>query len=273
MNNHQKKYCPVRWGFFIWLGLFCFFLQAGLTTLAWAGPIQDLINAALDGATVTVPAGNFNENLNVDKNLTLQGISSAASILQPGAAGQRVITVSANRNLTLRNLKVTGGQATGAGGGGVYLAGGSLTLIGAHITNNSADYGGGIFQEGGSGRLEATNSLIEGNTATFHGGGMYARGNAILTNTQVTSNTAGSHGGGIYVNIEQRRDNRRDLQRQSRHKRQRGGNQRQQRADRNRHAVPRQHRRRQRRGDDPVEPDLPKYGNGFGYDNRDFFPE
>ena len=200
MNNHQKKYCPVRRGFFIWLGLFCFFLQAGPTTLAWSGPIQDLINAALDGGTVTVPAATFNENLNVDKNLTLQGVSSAESILQPGTGGERAITVSDGHNLTLRNLTVTGGQLTGKVGGGVYLAGGSLTLIGAHITNNSADYGGGIFQEGGSGRLEATDSLIEGNTATINGGGMYVQGSAILTNTPVTANTAGFHGGGLHVN-------------------------------------------------------------------------
>jgi hypothetical protein len=74
-------------------------------------------------------------------------------------AGQRVITVSAVHNLTLRNLTVTGGQAAGAGG--AYLAGGSLTLIGVHITNNSASYGGGIFQEGKGGRLETIDSLIQ----------------------------------------------------------------------------------------------------------------
>lgn len=119
--------------------------------------------------------------------------------MQPGSVGQRVITVSAGRNLTLRNLTVTGGQAADTGGGGVYLAGGSLTLYGVHVTNNSAGYGGGIFQEGSGGRLEAVDSLIEGNTAANHGGGFYVRGNSKLTNTQVSSNSAGLHGGGLHV--------------------------------------------------------------------------
>lgn len=177
----------------------CFFWLAGGLSFVWAGPVQDMINAVMDGGTVTVPFGIFKETLTVDKNLTLKGVSSAETILQPGAAGQRVITVGPGYDLTLENLTVTNGQAVGAVGGGVYLADGSLTLLNVQVTNNAADYGGGVFQEGATGRLEATDCLIQGNTAGIHGGGMYVRGSASLTRTQLTANTAGNHGGGLHV--------------------------------------------------------------------------
>ena len=78
--------------FFLVLG--CLFGLVGLCPPALAG-LQDMINAASDGGTVTISAGTFNESLTIDKNLTLRGVSSATSILQPGAVGQRVITVKA----------------------------------------------------------------------------------------------------------------------------------------------------------------------------------
>ncbi len=195
---------PITAGFLRSSGKYAFilaflFCQNVTTSALLAGPVQDMINSIEDGGIVVIGSGTFNETLTVNKNLTLQGVSSSATILQPAASGQRVITVASGYTLVLKNLKVTGGQLTNAAGGGVYLAGGNLTLLGAHITNNSASYGGGVFQEGGSGRVEAVGSVIQGNTATFHGGGMYVRGSASLTDTQVISNAAGNHGGGVHV--------------------------------------------------------------------------
>ncbi|MCU0579818.1 MAG: hypothetical protein MUF69_09775, partial [Desulfobacterota bacterium] len=163
--------------------------------------MQDMIYAATEGGTVTISSGIFDETLTVDRNLTLRGVSPAETILQPGAAGQRVITVSAGHDLTLENLTVTNGQAPSMDpvGGGVYLAAGSLTLLNVHITGNVADYGGGVFQEGATGRVEAIDSLIQGNRAGIHGGGMYVRGSTSLTRTQVITNAAGSHGGGLHI--------------------------------------------------------------------------
>ena len=164
---------------------------------ATTGTLQTWINNASNGDTIVIPAGTYNESLTVNKTLTLTGVSSSTTIIQ-AVTGQRVITVTSGNNLRLENLTVTGGQTNDVGGG-VKLLNGSLTLINSRIISNTAAYGGGVFQEGTNGRVNAIGSRIELNTATNHGGGLYVRGSAAFTNTQVLSNTANLHGGGLHV--------------------------------------------------------------------------
>ncbi len=159
--------------------------------------IQALIDAAPNGGTVNIAAGTYTESLTVNKSLTLTGVASNTTILQ-AVTGQRTITVTTGNNLRLEHLTVTGGQAPV--GGGVWLMSGTLTLMDCRIVSNTANYGGGIFQEGETGRVEVIDSLIEGNTTSNHGGGLYVSGSAAFTNTQVLSNTATFHGGGVHVN-------------------------------------------------------------------------
>jgi hypothetical protein len=183
-------------GLALWLGL-----MGGWSHPAQAAPsatIQSLIDAAPDGGTVSIAAGTYTESLTVDKTITLTGVSSATTIIQ-AVSGQRVITVTAGHNLRLENLTVTGGRATGDAGGGVYAAGGNLQIVNCRITNNSAEWGGGVFQEGSTGRVDVTGSRIELNTSGSQGGGIFARGSAALTSTLVLSNTAGLYGGGLHV--------------------------------------------------------------------------
>ncbi len=112
-----------------------------------------------------------------------------------------VAAANATDNATvLDGFTVTSGQGTGYTGGGVYINNGSLSIANCRITNNSADYGGGVFQSGDSGRVAVIDSLIDLNTTSNHGGGLYVSGNLELTNTQIVSNTAGLHGGGVHVN-------------------------------------------------------------------------
>lgn len=119
----------------------CIFLQTVAVSLVWGGAIQDMIDNAADGGAVTIGAGTFSETLTVNKNLTLKGSSGTETILQPGAAEQRVITVAAGKNLSLQDLTVTGGQAPAGGvGGGVFLQDGSLTLLRVLISNKQGDF-------------------------------------------------------------------------------------------------------------------------------------
>ncbi len=159
--------------------------------------IQSLIDLAPNGGTVNIAAGTYTESLTVNKTLTLTGVSSGTTIIQ-AVTGQRVITVTAGNKLRLENLTVTGGQTTDVGGG-VYLVNGSLTLVNCRLANNSAAYGGGVFQADASGRVDVIDSRIELNTTSNHGGGLYVSGSAAFTNAQILSNTASWHGGGVHV--------------------------------------------------------------------------
>ncbi|PKO15832.1 MAG: hypothetical protein CVU39_09930 [Chloroflexi bacterium HGW-Chloroflexi-10] len=177
-----------------------------ITALAWqpisnvsaAISIQALIDAAPVGGIVNIPADTYNESLEISKNITLRGSSNTNTILQPAEVGERVITVASGYDLRLENLQVSGAQISDAGGG-VYLAGGSLEVDGCKIINNSAAYGGGIFQEGTDGWVTIENSVIAGNSAVNHGGGIYVRGDFTLISSDLTNNTASWHGGGAHV--------------------------------------------------------------------------
>ena len=77
--------------------------------------------------------------------------------------------------LTLKNVTVSGGDASGSGryggGGGLFDAGGTTYLSGVTISGNSAQgYGGGVFNYLRT--TELTNCILTGNSATSGGGVM-----------------------------------------------------------------------------------------------------
>ncbi|MCC5663512.1 DUF4347 domain-containing protein [Nostoc sp. CHAB 5784] len=92
-------------------------------------------------------------------------------------------------------------------GGGIFNDASSgktgiLSLINSSVSGNTANSGGGIYNQGGT--LSLTNSTVSGNTATSGGGifngddGGYSFGSATLTNSTISGNTALEDGGGIY---------------------------------------------------------------------------
>ena len=186
----------------IWKGMLflsIFILCAAQVGRAQADTIQTMINNASEGGTVIIPVGSYFETLTVNKNITLTGQGSTFTILHPGEAGGRVISVGSGYNLTINSLEVTGGSSDN--GGGIYLTGGSLTLNSCLIDDNTATfYGGGVYQSGATGSVTATNSQIDHNVATNDdGGGLYVSGSAMLSNTNLTYNQANRHGGGMDV--------------------------------------------------------------------------
>lgn len=168
--------------------------------LAPAGALQTMIDNAADGDSLDIAAGTYTENLTIgDKNLTLRGANRATTIIQAASSSGRVIYANSNKGLRLENLTIKGGHPSGVGGGGVYAAGGTLQIVNCRITDNSAFYGGGVFLDHSGSSLVVSNSVIDLNTATAIGGGLYAFGSATLYNTAVDSNSAGEHGGGLHV--------------------------------------------------------------------------
>ncbi|HBO44349.1 MAG TPA: hypothetical protein DD670_10540 [Planctomycetaceae bacterium] len=107
----------------------------------------------------------------------------------------RVWNVSASAVVVLSGLTITGGHASGDGGG-IYSLG-TLTITNSTLSGNSAVYGGGIFNY--SGTLSITNSTLSGNWADGPGGGIYNLSNTLsITNSTLSGNWADGSGGGIY---------------------------------------------------------------------------
>ena len=150
--------------------------------------LQSLINAAAPGATLNLPARTYFETVVIDKNLTLVGAGTNASIVDGMAMGG-VVTILTNRTVTLKNLTVRNGARTAAPdscGGGFYSEG-SLTLSNVIVVGNLAERGGGICSLG---PLTLLASQVRSNAATSFECGIYAAGPSLLLNSVICDNRA-----------------------------------------------------------------------------------
>ncbi len=131
--------------------------------------IQDGINAVSSGGTVNVAAGNYAENPNISKNITLQGVSGA------NLTGQ--ITISSD-NVTVDGMNIKNQDS----GSGII----STDHSNLHITNNTIHDIGTSLKSGSaqaigiiSNSADVTNITINGNTISDIGNtGMLHAGSA-----------------------------------------------------------------------------------------------
>jgi hypothetical protein len=164
------------------------------------GAIQGSVNAAQSGDTINAAAGTYNENVNIDKSLTVNGAGVGITIVNGGRMDS-VFTIGANNaniDVTLSGMTITNGETIG--GGGIFNYG-TLNLNNVLVTGNTAKgYGGGIENYEGTVNLNA-GSWITGNTAAADGGGIYnERGTVnMYTGSTIDYNTVeyGGYGGGI----------------------------------------------------------------------------
>ena len=153
----------------------------------YCASIQDAINAALPGDTILVAAGTYNENVDVDKSVTLQGEGRDVVTVAAADSGDIVFDVTADW-VNISGFTVTGGWR------------GILLYYADHcnVSNNTLsgnDWGIGVFGEIGGGDYADYNTvkdnIILNNT---HGIWMYkARHNTITNNTILNNTDKGIH--------------------------------------------------------------------------------
>lgn len=177
----------------------------GTSVGSYAAPYTS-VNAALEGVDATcrtlyIQSGTYNVNaytLADGKALTLQGSETAAVILKPASAG-RIFTLSNRSKLTLKNLSLTGGNASGTSGGdgGVILANNAdvvLEGVSAYGNKSAAD-GGVVFVQ--SGKLTVKKSIFSGNSAGDDGGAILILSGELADVGSQYLNNQGAKGGAI----------------------------------------------------------------------------
>jgi IPT/TIG domain len=138
--------------------------------------------------------------------INIQGPNNVAVTLdanQEGGAENRCCLIDAGV-VTIQNLTLTDGTASGGNGGSIFILGGTATIDRCTVSNSIATSGGGIEVTGSSNAL-IENSTITGNTATGWGGGIDTNGDAAfmtvigctISNNALANN--GQYGGGINV--------------------------------------------------------------------------
>ena len=181
-----------------------------------AGSLRQAISDAAPGDeikfSVTGTIALTSGELAISKDLTINGPGARVlTVRRSSASGTpqfRVFHITSG-TVAINGLRITGGDVAGGNGvsrwgGGVFNAGGTLTInrctIGGATTSdgNNASFGGGIANLG---TLTINNSTISGNNATgtgfSSGGGIYSSGALNLNNSTVTRNHVTYTGGGI----------------------------------------------------------------------------
>ena len=197
-------------------------IAASAATTLEVGPgkpyatIQRAIDAAREGDTVNVAAGNYRENVVIQKHITVRGANNAGnpSIIRSASSGSATVQILRQGYVpstptVLSGFTIVDGNAGEGHGGGITVFSSSPEISDNIIQgNHTSAYGGGIAIFSGSNPL-IRNNLIQDNSATTSGGGIFVGdnsspsiyGNKIYNNTTSGHTTAGggSVGGGIFT--------------------------------------------------------------------------
>ena len=211
-------------------------------TTAWAADYSVGTNSELraaiqnDGANITVTAdiGLSNSTLSIPEGTTvtidLGGHTLDRRLTWRGDGGGQVITVRKGATLNLSNGTLKGGWGGNAGGlsnesgranltnvhitgcsgddsgGGICNLGGTLTMTGGSITNNTCYDHGDPAGGGGMFNAEGATATLTGVTITGNkdmvcgGGGICNYGTILLDGCTITGNKARTVGGGVWNN-------------------------------------------------------------------------
>ncbi len=171
--------------------------------------IQAGLNAAANGDFVLVAPGTYtgsgNKNLDFGgRTITLASVNGAAvTIIDCQGSGRGMLFDSGEtQSASVYGFTIRNGVAPGTfpnnSGGGIYCNGGSPTIAGCVIENNSAGWGGGGIHCNNASPLILDN-IIQNNTAGYAGGiGVVAGNPQIVDNTIVNNRGARFDGGGVY---------------------------------------------------------------------------
>lgn len=119
------------------------------------------------------PAANLQLTIEGDKTArTKRTINANRSSANEGG----VIYIGSKANVTIDNLKVTGGYLSSYNGGGIRNDG-ELHIKNCDVTDNTAYCGGGIYFAEGT--LSMNGTTVSQNVALQNGGGIYSKNNLI----------------------------------------------------------------------------------------------
>ena len=173
-----------------------------LTSGTACATIAEAINKALDGDTIEIAAGTYNEHdIEVSEELTLNGAGMTDTIVDAGGNGR---VFWATGDVEIANMRLINGLTTSGNifdeGGGAILASGTVMVRDVRLDSNEAvGSGGAIFNNQ---TLVLENTQIISNTANGNGGGIYNYTNGVITVSQslISGNIAvGIYGGGIHA--------------------------------------------------------------------------
>ncbi len=189
--------------------------------------IREAVDTALTGDSIVVPAGTYTVSLGailIDRDLTIVGDGALVTVIRASVTPERIFIIDSgiSAEISAVSLSLLPGPRNGGGirndgelvlrdcwlrdsfnpldlGGGALrnTPTGTATVQRCTLSNNIAEFGGAVFNEG---VLFLDSTTVTGNSNAFFGGGIANSGGAVtLSNSTVTGNVALFAGAG---NIE-----------------------------------------------------------------------
>jgi len=169
--------------------------------------IQAAVDASDRITDVVKVSGYCGGKVTLDKELKIQGgWSTTMKLWDPklytatlDATGTDVVLsiFGQGKAPVIESITLRGGK--GLKGGGIYMSEASAVISDVLVTGNSAPSGAGIFLDYFS-TPEIKNTIIENNTASVSGGGVYlVESGAKFENVIVRNNTGAIDGGGMFL--------------------------------------------------------------------------
>lgn len=106
-----------------------------------------------------------------------------------------------SHEVTLQQLHITGGNSN-AGGGINIIDAARVSLVNSRVTQNTAEFGGGVRVRGALGDLLVVQSSIDGNSVSDDGGGVFCSAQARVSvdaASTIENNQAEFMGGGVFA--------------------------------------------------------------------------
>lgn len=125
----------------------------------------------------------------------------SGSVTNNSATQNGIIYIANNSGaeFTMTKGKISGNTCKN---GTIYQAGGTMTLAGGSITDNTCTESGGVYQNGGSslllGNTHASQDVVISGNKAVNGAGWYINGgNCLMRGGNITGNKATKRGGGV----------------------------------------------------------------------------
>ena len=131
----------------------------------------------------------------ISENLTIDGSNVTGLTINAGGNG-RILEIGTGADVTVRNLRLTGGAAGSEGG--AILNRGQLTVLESQLFGNSAQEGGAIYNSF-QGALTLRDSVFSDNEATASGGAIYSVVTFLAERSSFMNNSASGTGGALFL--------------------------------------------------------------------------
>ncbi len=166
-------------------------------------PVDTCAAGTLGVDTISLPNDlsiEVTSQIDITEDLVIQGVSSAATVIDLSGAGDEGFQVDSDSEVTFRQLAVDGdGEPDGAGNPHEAIDNrGDLTLESVYFSgNDNLNDGGAVSSEG---NLTITGSTFEDNHGGASGGAVYQdSGILTITDSTFSGNSAAESGGAVHA--------------------------------------------------------------------------